>query len=145
MARISLKIPSSDIIYKTEIPLTINFINYGGHMGNDAILTLCQEARIRYLKTLDFSELNFHGRSLIQADAAIVFKGEGFHGDRLSIELIIDDINSYGFDFFYLIKNATTDKEIARAKTGMVFFDYEKRKISKCPDGFLKHYSHDGP
>ena len=140
MARIKLNIPKKSI-YSTEIALTINFINYGGHMGNDAVLTLCQEARIRFLKTVGYSELDFYGKSLIQADAAIVFKGEGFQGDILELTLSIDDVNDYGFDFFYLITNKETGKEIARVKTGMVFFDYEIRKISKAPTGFLEVYS----
>ena len=45
-------------------------------MGNDAILTLCQEARLRYMESIEMSELKFHGHSLIQADAAIVYKAE---------------------------------------------------------------------
>ena len=102
-------------------------------MGNDAILTLCQEARIRYLKTLGFNELNYFGKSIIQADAAIVYKGEGFLGDQLSVDIYLDDLNEYGMDFFYVFKNSENQKEIARAKTGIVFFDYTLRKISKRP------------
>ncbi|EQC44895.1 thioesterase family protein [Bacteriovorax sp. Seq25_V] len=133
MARIKLQIPESHPVFETKVSLTVNFINYGGHMGNDAILTLCQEARIRYLKSLGFSELNYFGKSIIQADAAIVYKGEGFLGDELTVKLYLDDLNEYGMDFFYLFTNETTGKEIARAKTGIVFFDYEARKISKRP------------
>ncbi len=133
MARIKLSIPDSRPIFSTTVTLTVNFINYGGHMGNDAILTLCQEARIRYLKTLGFNELNYFGKSIIQADAAIVYKGEGFLGDQLSVDIYLDDLNEYGMDFFYVFKNSENQKEIARAKTGIVFFDYTLRKISKRP------------
>jgi 4-hydroxybenzoyl-CoA thioesterase len=140
MARVKIKIPTS-FIYSTSIDLTVNFINYGGHMGNDAILTICQECRIRYLTTLGFSEFDFYGKSLIQADASIVFKGEAFHGDRLSVSLQIEDLNEYGFDFIYQIINSKTDKEIARIKTGMVFFDYNRKKISKSPDSFKSAYN----
>ena len=131
MARIKLALPESEKVYSSEMPLTINFINYGGHMGNDAILTICQEIRLRYMNSLKMSELSFHGKSLIQSDAAIVFKNEAFHGDVLTVDLYIEDQHKYGFDFFYLIKNS--GKEIARAKTGMIFFDYEKRKVVLNP------------
>ncbi len=131
MARIKINKPESEIIYQTKIPLLVNFINYGGHMGNDAILTLCQEARLRYMDSLGMSELNFHGHSLIQADAAIVFKNEGFRGDILNFELYMEDLNPYGFDFVYEITK--NNDLVARAKTGMVFFDYEQRKIVKSP------------
>ncbi len=139
MARVKITIPEQHI-YQTEIVLTINFINYGGHMGNDAILTLCQEARIRFLKQAGFSELDFYGKSLIQADAAMTFKSEVFHNDCLNFKLYITDINDYGFDFIYQVTNKETNKEIARVKTGMVFFDYKKRKISKSPSEFLSTF-----
>lgn len=137
MARIKLQKPQEYIFTSTQ-ELTINFINYGGHMGNDAILTLCQEARIKFLKSLSFSELNFFGKSLIQSDAAIVFKNEAFHGDLLSIKLSITDENEYGFDFFYQISNQE-DNDIAYCKTGMVFFDYNNRKVSRAPKKFIDY------
>ncbi len=139
MARIKIAIPQTESLYTTSIPLTVNFINYGGHMGNDAILTLCQEARLRYMESIEMSELQFHGHSLIQADAAIVYKAEAFRGDNLEFELFMEDHHKYGFDFVYLIKCG--DKEIARAKTGMIFFDYEKRKVSLSPLYSINHRS----
>ena len=131
MARIKIAIPQTESLYTTSIPLTVNFINYGGHMGNDAILTLCQEARLRYMESIEMSELKFHGQSLIQADAAIVYKAEAFRGDVLQFEIFMEDHHKYGFDFVYLI--TCGDKEVARAKTGMIFFDYEKKKVSLSP------------
>ena len=139
MARIKIAIPQTESLYTTSIPLTVNFINYGGHMGNDAILTLCQEARLRYMESIEMSELQFHGHSLIQADAAIVYKAEAFRGDNLEFELFMEDHHKYGFDFVYLIKCG--DKKIARAKTGMFFFDYEKRKVSLSPLYSINHRS----
>ena len=133
MARIKLIMPQKKL-FTTSIDLTINFVNYGGHMGNDAVLTLCQEARIRFLKSHNYTELDFHGKSLIQADAAIVFKSECFHGDNLTIELFSDDLSQTGFDLYYLISLSDSKREIARAKTGMVFFDYNERKVSRFPD-----------
>lgn len=134
MARIKIDLNSQIEIFKTQIPLTVNFINYGGHMGNDAILTLCQEARIRYFKSQGFSELNYFGKAVIQSDAAIVYKSEAFLGDILEVSLFADDLNDYGLDFLYLFKNLSNGKEVARAKTGIVFYDYEIKKIAKRPN-----------
>lgn len=133
MARVKLEIPKSLPIFSSDITLTINFINYGGHLGNDSVLTLCHEARLRYLKSIEQSELNYYGKSIIQADAVVVYKSEGFLGDILRVDLYMDDINDYGHDFFYIFTNVETNKEVARAKTGIVFFDYETRKICRRP------------
>jgi acyl-CoA thioesterase FadM len=39
---------------------------------------------------------------------------------------------------FYLITNLNTGKETARGKTGIVCFDYEKRKVASIPSVLLK-------
>jgi len=46
MARIKIEIPDK-FIYKTEIPIRITDINYGGHLGNDSLLSIIHEARVR--------------------------------------------------------------------------------------------------
>jgi hypothetical protein len=39
MARVKIDLPDK-FIFKTEIPIRINDINYGGHLGNDAVLSI---------------------------------------------------------------------------------------------------------
>lgn len=139
MARLKLSIPDSKIVFSTDIILTVNFINYGGHMGNDAILTLCQEARIRYFKTLGMSEINFFDHSLIQSDAMVIYKSEAYLQDVLKVDMWIDDVNDYGMDFVYRFTNESNGKEVARAKTGIVFYNYEIKKIAKAPQSFFDY------
>jgi hypothetical protein len=33
------------------------------------------------------------------------------------------------------------NREIARVKTGIVFYDYERGMITTCPEGFLRVFS----
>lgn len=139
MARIKLKVPERTADFKTQIPLTINFVNYGNHMGNDAVATLCHEGRLRFLKSLGYTELDCFGKSLIQADAAYVYRGEAFYGDILDVEIFVEDINEYGYDLLY--KFSCEDRIIAYAKNGLVFFDYGTRKISKAPGAFTDFFS----
>ncbi|EQC45099.1 thioesterase-like family protein [Bacteriovorax sp. DB6_IX] len=105
-------------------------------MGNDAVLTLCHEARLRFLKDHNQSELDLFGKALIQGDAMVIYKSEAFQGDDLEIDIYIDDLSTYGFDFIYKITRVSDQVEIARAKTGMVFFDYESKKVTKIPVEF---------
>ena len=48
MPRIKLELPEK-LVFSTEIPVRITDINYGGHLGNDSILSIVQEARVRFL------------------------------------------------------------------------------------------------
>ena len=46
MARIKITLPTH-VDFSTEIALRIGDINYGGHLGNDAVLALVHEARVQ--------------------------------------------------------------------------------------------------
>ena len=136
MARVKLKLPDR-FPFSTDIPLRINDINYGGHLGNDSILSLIHEARVQFLNSHGFSEKNVDGPGIIMVDAVIVYKSESFYGDIVTVDVAVADISKSGCDFYYRLANKETHKEIARAKTGIVFFDYEKRKVSGVPGKFL--------
>ncbi len=136
MARIKIELPEI-FIFKTEIPLRISDINYNGHLGNDAVLSLAQEARLRFLSKYGFTELDIAGTGIIMVDAAVQYKTEGFYGDILTINVGVKDITKIGCDIVYLLKNKKTGKEIAIVKTGIVFFDYHKRKVVATPKEFL--------
>jgi acyl-CoA thioesterase FadM len=69
-------------------------------------------------------------------DSAIVYKAEGFHGDQIQIDITVGDFNKYGCDIFYLMTNKATAVEIAHVKTGIVFFDYNARKVVGLPEAF---------
>jgi acyl-CoA thioesterase FadM len=135
MSRIKIKLPST-FPFSTEITVRISDINYGGHLGNDTVLSLMHEARARLLEEHGFTELNINGLGLIMVDAAVVYKSESFHGDSLIIEICLDNFTKYGCDFIYKITKKQTGREVARAKTGMVFFDYQKRKLVEAPETF---------
>ena len=137
MSRIKIEIPEK-FIYKTEIPIRITDINYGGHLGNDSVLSLVHEARLRFLKYLGYSEANVEGVGIIMIDAGIQYKSEGFYGDELLIEVAVADFSSIGCDFVFKLTSKNSNKEIALAKSGIVFFDYNKRKTAPVPPEFKK-------
>ena len=139
MPRIKLPKPEKKH-YSTKINLRIYDMNYGGHMGNDSVLSIAHEARVRFLNYLGVSEKNFYGSGLLMADSAIIYKKEAFYGEQLNIEITVSDLNKYGFDLFYLICNISNE-EIARVKTGMACYDSKAQKISKIPDDFVDIFS----
>jgi acyl-CoA thioesterase FadM len=137
MPRIKIETPDK-FIYKTEIPIRITDINYGGHLGNDSLLSIIHEARVRFLKHLGYSEFNVDGSGIIMIDAGVQYKSEGFYGDELLVEVAVNDFTAIGCDFVFRLKNKNSTKEIAVAKTGIVFFNYEKRIAAAVPLEFKK-------
>jgi len=139
MGKIRLELPEK-FNFHTEIPVRITDLNYGGHLGNDSVLTLIHEARVRFLKSFGYSELDVCGAGLIQADAVIIYKQEAYYGTVLDIAVRVGDFTNAACDFFYLLTDKSTGKEIARAKTRIVFFDYKLRKKLPVPEEFLAKF-----
>ena len=137
MARIKIEIPEN-IVGAVEIPVRITDVNYGNHVGNDAVVGILHEARVNWLKTMGYSELNIEGNSIIMSDLAVCYINESFYGDTLNVKLAVGEFSSAGFELFYSITTSRNDKEIliAKAKTGIVFFNYETRKITGVPEKF---------
>ena len=139
MARVKLIIPERKIFF-TEIAVRITDINYGNHVGNDALVRILHEARVQWLTSKNYTELNIEGASLIMADLAVEYKGESFYGDLLIIEIAVGEISKAGFELYYIIhvnRNANNIL-IAKAKTGMVCFNYEEKKVREIPEKFAQ-------
>jgi acyl-CoA thioester hydrolase len=63
-------------------------------------------------------------------------KSQAVYGDELRISVAPVNFGRMGFDLVYLAENAATGTEVARARTGMVFFDYTANKLAAMPEGF---------
>jgi acyl-CoA thioester hydrolase len=139
MARIKIPLPDT-FDYSTTIPVRITDVNYGGHLGNDAMLSILHEARMQFLNHLGYSEGDIEGSGIIMADSAVVYKSEAFYGDVLRIEVAAVEFQNMGCDIVYRVTNDARGSEVARAKTGIVFFDYSARKPVRMPDAFRKRF-----
>ena len=135
MSRVRLDLPDR-FLFTTEIPLRVSDINYGGHLGNDAVLSLAQEARMRFLRSHGWSEQDVAGFGIIMTDAVVVYRSEAHYGDVLTIDVAVADVQNLGCDFLFRMVNKASGKEVARVKTGIVFFDYANRKPSSVPEEF---------
>ena len=137
MSRVELALPEA-FHFTTEIPLRISDINYGGHLGNDAVLSVCHDIRARLFAAHGFTELDVEGVGIVMVDAVIAFRSEAFYGDTLIGDVAVCNFSRTGCDVFYRLRAKSDAREVARAKTGIVFLDYEKRKIKPVPQGFRK-------
>ncbi len=135
MARMKLDLPEK-FGFSTELPVRITDINYGQHLGNDAVLAFAHEARVQFLGSFGFSEADVDGVGMIMLDAVVVYKSQAFHGEALVVEVAAADLGPCGCDFLYRLTEKQSGREIARVKTGLAFFDYAKNRIAKMPERF---------
>ena len=136
--RVKLKIPNL-FHFETQLTIRVSDLNYGGHLGNDSFLTLAHESRVQFFKSINMTERNFFGRSLIMADSIVIYKSQGFLGDEVNVQMSITNCRSHGFQLFYLFKKKQDGVDLAHIQTSMVFYDYKKGKIMPFPQSF-KNY-----
>lgn len=134
MARIKVELPEH-FTFSTTIPVRITDLNYGSHVGNDTILSMIHEARVQYLRQLGYGELNLAGVGVIMSDVAIEFKSELFYGDEVIASVAAGDLTKIAFDLYYKLEKRSGDTTVlvAVAKTGMVCYDYSKKKVAVIP------------
>ena len=53
MARIKIDLPAK-FSFSTNIPIRITDINFGGHVGNDTILSIIHEARAKFFTSFGY-------------------------------------------------------------------------------------------
>ncbi len=137
MARVTLDLPE-EFTFSTTLDVRVTEINYGNHVGNDRMVSLLHEARLRFLREHGFGEFNVGGVGIIVTDLVVQFLAESFVGDLLTFHIGVHDFNKYGCDFIYKVENESQEKQIAKAKTGIVFFDYDERKVTRVPKVFYE-------
>lgn len=140
MARIKIQLPEH-FKFETTIPVRITDLNYGNHLANDRLLAILHEARVQFLSQFGYSEIDCAGVGLIMADVGIEYKNEAFYGNILQIAIVATDFSRVSFDLCYRVE--TNTQLIAKAKTGMVAFNYQQRKVTEVPEILKKQLGFD--
>ena len=146
MKRPRIEIPER-FPHETRLRVRISDVNYGGHLGNDALLSLLQEARLAFLATFGCSETDASGKAdargaqagapagpgLILTDAVLLYRAQAYHGDEIRIRTAPAELARTGFRLVHQVVHADTGREIARAAIGLAFFDYAAGRPARMP------------
>ncbi len=138
MNRIKINLPEQ-FSFSTNLQIRVTDLNYGGHVGNDTVLSILQEARQQFLQSRGYAELQVEGYGLIMADAMVEYKKEMNHLDQIKIEIVATDFDKMGFDLYYRVMIQKNGEDIlaVRAKTGMMLFDYQVGKKVSMSDKIM--------
>ncbi|SHJ52190.1 acyl-CoA thioesterase [Cycloclasticus pugetii] len=135
MTRLSITYPEHTL-FSCTLPVRIGDINYGQHLAHDKLISMLHEARAQFFIHVGMQESNIAGLGIIMADLSICYQAEAFHPDQLNIDIAIEDPSRCGFNMLYQVSKNNGETIIATAKTGLLFMDYHKKKISAMPKEF---------
>lgn len=124
--------------FQSAIQVRPQDINYGGHLGNDNLVSLVGTARAYLFRSLRLSELDLgDGQTgIIITDMAVNYRAEAFMFDELLFETHIGEVVEKGFRMFHRIRNSA--KLVALVETGFVTYNYAAKKTVPVPPSFLK-------
>jgi acyl-CoA thioesterase FadM len=137
MGRIRISFPDR-AWFTYELPLRISDINYGNHLGHDALVSILHEVRMRFLRSLGMSETDVGGVGMILGELAVTYRNQAFYGDVLRVEVAVGGTGSRGCDLLYRVTDLESGNVVALARTGLIFFDYEGNKVAPMPEVFRK-------
>lgn len=125
-------------MFNEQFTVQIRDINYGNHLDHLSLLGYLHETRVRYLKSIDCTELNIDGNNtaLITCSLTCNYKKECFHGDIIKVQLDLCKESELRLVFKYIV--TSNDKIVANAEITVAFLN-DKQRLTKIPTN-LKNY-----
>ena len=137
MSRVSIALPET-FQFTTELPVLIRQVNSGNHLGNDALISLMNETRVRFTRRQGFLENDVaRGLTMVNADLAVLYQSEAHYGEVLVVSIAAVNFHRCGYDFVYRLTDKDSGRAIAQGKTAHILIDAEARKPISEPPGYF--------
>jgi acyl-CoA thioesterase FadM len=136
MPRKSIDLPER-FLFSTEYVVLYSDVNVANHLAADRIPAIAIEAQLRFIIALGFEHATaFEEAGLIMAHSEIAYISETDYGDRLAIDVTADNFTVKSFDLLFRLRNVSKNKETARVRNTMLFFDYKNKSVCPVPENF---------
>lgn len=118
--------------------VTIADINYGRHLGNDRPLVIFQDARIRFLKSLGFSEGDIgEGRSIVVVESGCRYLRQVFLHEELQVMVSVGELAGKRCRLDYTVKRRGDEQTVFSGFTLLLAYDPLIQKAAALPEPFI--------
>ena len=136
MARVRIEL-EGPAVFTADIQVRVSDLNYGNHLGHDALVSLLHEARTRFFRSFGAHEADTEGCAMVVVDLAVRYRSEALLGQVLRVEIGVGEVGSRGCELLYRVTHSDSGEPMADAKTGIVFVDPRERSVAPIPPTFL--------
>ncbi|TGK29508.1 four helix bundle protein [Leptospira gomenensis] len=140
MSEIQIEFPANQH-FSTDIPIRKTDLALDIHVSFASILDLVMEAHLRFFQYLGFSVTDIFGRSIIFANAGILYQGELLYDDLTTVDVVLDNLGEKSFDLYFRLSKNRRREKVALVKIRVLTFDYSARSVVPIPDGFRKIFT----
>ena len=142
MSRLSISFPDRAHFSMSQT-VRIQDINYRKHLGHDKLISMLHEARAAFFESIGMPELDDSPEGYILADLQIQYLDEAFLGESLTFEIAVSETSNRSCQLLYQVSKYSSEPNhsnkhnhtviTARAKTGIVFYDYDLKQARTLP------------
>lgn len=134
MERVRLEFPEDAIVHRQPLSVRITDMNYGRHLGHDAVISLMHEARATALAHCGMSEGDMGGYPCVAADLAVQYQAEARWPDQLVVETAIPVPGRRVIAVFHRIRRVQDGQSVATARVNLMLVDPEAGRSVAVPE-----------
>ncbi|MBB3230321.1 acyl-CoA thioesterase [Halomonas stenophila] len=123
MERVRLAFPEADIRHRHPLTVRVTDMNYGRHLGHDALVSLLHEARISALAALGLAEGDMGGYPSVAADLAVQYQAEARWPDALVVDTAIPAPGRRTITVYHRIRREADAAVVATARLNLMLVD----------------------
>ncbi|TVP47218.1 MAG: acyl-CoA thioesterase [Halomonas sp.] len=134
MERVKLDFPAEAVIHRHPLTVRVTDMNYGRHLGHDALVSLLHEGRIQAFASLDLPEWDMHGHPSVVADIAVQYQSEARWPDALVIETAVPEPQGKALTIYQRIYQADSQQIVATARINQLLIDLATGRPVEVPE-----------
>ncbi|MGM0984430.1 MAG: acyl-CoA thioesterase [Pseudomonadota bacterium] len=135
MERVRLSFPADDVLHRHPLTVRITDMNYGRHLGHDALVSLLHEARVAALASRNLQEWDLGGYPCVAADLAVQYQAETRWPDALVVETAIPEPGRKAVGVYHRILREADGATVATARINLMLVDPQSGRPVVIPAG----------
>lgn len=134
MERVKLDFPAEAVIHRHPTTVRVTDMNYGRHLGHDALVSLLHEARIQAFAALDLLEWDMLGYPSLVADLAVQYQSEARWPDGLMIATAVPEPQGKSLTIYQRIYQQESQQVVATARVNQLLIDLASGRPVDVPE-----------
>ncbi len=134
MERVQLDFPDEAIIHRHALSVRVTDMNYGRHLGHDALVSLLHEARIQAFAALDLPEWDMGGYPSVVVDLAVQYQSEARWPDALVVDTAVPTPEGKALTTYQRLAHAESGKPVATARVNQLLIDKASGRPVAVPE-----------
>ncbi|SNY96795.1 acyl-CoA thioesterase [Halomonas sp. hl-4] len=138
MERVQLDFPDEAIIHRHALSVRVTDMNYGRHLGHDALVSLLHEARIQAFAALDLPEWDMGGYPSVVVDLAVQYQSEARWPDALVVDTAVPTSEGKALTIYQHLAHAESGKPVATARVNQLLIDKASGRPVAVPEAVVQ-------